>query len=49
MDNKENAILNGRIQICEAASEEDVRFFREQLRAYHARDIFPDPHDEERD
>lgn len=49
MDNKENAILNSRIQICEAASEEDVCFFWKQLRAYHARDIFPDPHDEERD
>jgi GNAT superfamily N-acetyltransferase len=42
-------ILKHPIQIREAVSEEEIRFFWNELHAFHARDIFPDPQDEDRD
>ena len=39
--------LNSNITIYEARTEADIRRFRAELRAYHARDIFPGEKDRE--
>lgn len=41
--------MNFPIQIREAVTEADILFFWNELRAYHDRDIFPDPQDPDRD
>lgn len=41
--------MEKQITIREAVSQQDVSAFWEQLRAYHERDIFPDPADEDRE
>ena len=41
--------MENQITIREAVTENDVAAFREQLHAYHKRDIFPDPDNEERE
>lgn len=39
--------LNSNIILYEAKTEADIRRFRAELRAYHARDIFPGEEDRE--
>lgn len=41
--------MTNNITIREALTEQDTAFFWEQLHAYHKRDIFPDPNDEDRE
>lgn len=41
--------MTKQITIREALTEQETEFFWEQLHAYHARDIFPDPGDEDLD
>ena len=40
--------MNKTIHIREAVTPEEVERFWQELHAYHARDIFPDPADEDR-
>lgn len=40
--------MSSQIIIREAVSPRDVAFFWQQLHLYHSRDIFPDPHSEDR-